>query len=384
MLLSRLQHVYDIYDYQPEERGEWVAEDPELHIDLAAMSEFIPPRRIFDKSSDSWKRNYVVWLITSKNIMHTCRLTKRGVVIHIYEDTERCNILIDIIEYFSPLARYSNLMYPTHCLKGMYRSNNAKIPGTITLTFGEQAEGHHGMRIFGDGRHETGLSYTDLEKAKQKILDLGGYAKLYDLSVLYPGEYPLSEDERPYVLVIRRGIEYISDCTSYMLMHEQSELNWDRKAWMRGRVVNKRARFNLVYGDNPVSPIYEEKEGRVVPWNDIPYTSEFRDRLSLIFGDKADKLQGEGNYYYDTSTCGIGYHGDAERRVVIAARMGDSIPIHYQWYQEGKPVGENVKIKLHDGDVYAMSDKATGHDWKKRKIPTLRHATGCAKYTTIK
>jgi hypothetical protein len=30
-----------------------------------------------------------------------------------------------------------------------------------------------------------------------------------------------------------------------------------------------------------------------------------------------------------------------------------------------------------------MSEKAVGTDWKKKVIPTLRHATGAAKFTTI-
>lgn len=31
-----------------------------------------------------------------------------------------------------------------------------------------------------------------------------------------------------------------------------------------------------------------------------------------------------------------------------------------------------------------MSEKATGYDWKLKKIPTLRHAAGAEKYLTIK
>jgi hypothetical protein len=38
---------------------------------------------------------------------------------------------------------------------------------------------------------------------------------------------------------------------------------------------------------------------------------------------------------------------------------------------------------LDDGDIYVMSEKAVGTDWKKKVIYTLRHSTGCAKFTTI-
>jgi hypothetical protein len=34
-------------------------------------------------------------------------------------------------------------------------------------------------------------------------------------------------------------------------------------------------------------------------------------------------------------------------------------------------------IPLEDGDMYVMSEKAVGTDWKKKTIKTLRHATGC-------
>lgn len=30
-----------------------------------------------------------------------------------------------------------------------------------------------------------------------------------------------------------------------------------------------------------------------------------------------------------------------------------------------------------------MSEKAVGSDWKKKNIATLRHATGCEKFTKI-
>jgi hypothetical protein len=36
------------------------------------------------------------------------------------------------------------------------------------------------------------------------------------------------------------------------------------------------------------------------------------------------------------------------------------------------------------GDVYVMSEKAVGTDWLKKNTLTLRHAAGCAEFTTIK
>jgi hypothetical protein len=36
------------------------------------------------------------------------------------------------------------------------------------------------------------------------------------------------------------------------------------------------------------------------------------------------------------------------------------------------------------GDMYMMSEDAVGHDWHRKLIPTIRHATGCNKYTKLK
>ncbi len=65
-------------------------------------------------------------------------------------------------------------------------------------------------------------------------------------------------------------------------------------------------------------------------------------------------------------------------------RLGQTIPLHYQWFVQGEPVGERVVLMLNHGDLYVMSEKATGYDWKSKSTPTLRHAAGCDKFTTIK
>ena len=56
----------------------------------------------------------------------------------------------------------------------------------------------------------------------------------------------------------------------------------------------------------------------------------------------------------------------------------------FQWFQESKPVGPELRVVLQDGDMYAMSEKATGCDWKKRSGLTLRHAAGADKFIVIK
>ena len=106
--------------------------------------------------------------------------------------------------------------------------------------------------------------------------------------------------------------------------------------------------------------------------------------MSEYLGNKAWNLEAEGNLYYDPSKCGISFHGDAERRKVVAVRLGGDLPLHYQWFQRSKPIGERMKFTLNHGDLYIMSEKAVGTDWKKRIKSTLRHAAGAEKYLKIK
>ena len=64
----------------------------------------------------------------------------------------------------------------------------------------------------------------------------------------------------------------------------------------------------------------------------------------------------------------------------MAARFGASMPLVYKWFQYGAPISEPFVLNIRGGDLYIMSEKATGNDWKKRNIPTLRHAAGCSDY----
>ena len=101
-------------------------------------------------------------------------------------------------------------------------------------------------------------------------------------------------------------------------------------------------------------------------------------------GEKAKEMACEGNYYYDVSKCGIGFHGDGERKRVVGLRLGASIPLHYQWFTRSAPIGNRCELMLNHGDLYIMSEKAVGTDWMSSSKITLRHAAGSKKYTTIK
>lgn len=239
----------------------------------------------------------------------------------------------------------------------------------ITLTFGDVAENHVGMQALGEIA-EHGYSYDDLVRIQNSM---GFESEIIDLADMLS----TSDKERfaceAYVLVIRNAY---SDHTQ--LFDELTLLDWDKKVSMRGKVVNKIARYNLCFDLFDQEPDYSNKKGRVINYKSIPLLDALHSEISNF-----DSIQFkiEGNYYYNLSACGISFHGDVERRKVIGIRLGASFDLAYCWYLNSERISSILKIKLNSGDMYVMSDKAVGNDWKKRKIPTLRHASGSDKYT---
>ena len=155
----------------------------------------------------------------------------------------------------------------------------------------------------------------------------------------------------------------------------------------------------------------------MVNFQDYPVTNQLRTVLNKLLNAPAP-LVGELNHYFNADKCGIGWcerfgacsnrafpflrsgptsnlpapplvpcaEGDSERILVAGARLGpgaDGLPLKYQWPLQGQPIGAEGLVKLNAGDIYIASMKAVGTDWKRRKVPTLRHAAGKGARTLV-
>ena len=279
-----------------------------------------------------------------------------------------------------------NVINGTYCNKHINYIKTEKY-GTngITITFGNQAENHKGMQIIGKSL-DKGYTLDNFLEIIKKCNQKGIVTELVDLKIGIKDlpEYQTSSDA--YVLILRNGVSKILDINNSNednLYNEHINLNWDSKAFMYGRVVDKNARHNLCYDNVSQEPNYEAGKGRIISFEDIPLTKNIRSKLLEYFGEKAKDLVAEGNLYYNINYNGIGYHGDSERKIVIAIRLGNKFPLRYQWYINSNPIGNYIDIDLKANDIYIMSDKAVGYDWKKKNISTLRHAAGCDKFIKL-
>jgi hypothetical protein len=223
----------------------------------------------------------------------------------------------------------------------------------VTITYGDVCENHIGMQKLGK---ETcrGFSKKELLDAKARFEKLGNKCEYHDLNEFLPTEYKRDGDAS--VLIIRKGadtiLKRIKKNSADFLM-EQLCLEWDttiysvkHKNGPSGGVVNKNARWNLCYSDESQKADIVNGKGTVVAFDDVPCAKEIKDTMHKFLGDIAKNLKAEGNLYYDCKKTGIGWHGDAERNLVVAVRLGCSMPLKYNWFTGNKPIGNIIKFKL--------------------------------------
>ncbi len=249
----------------------------------------------------------------------------------------------------------------------------------ITLTFGDCMENHAGMQKLGE-MSANGFTFEDLDRIRNFFQDLGAKTKLYHLNKLLSEEHQKIVDADAFLLIVKNGVNFLSPKLSDNLYEEHNNLEYDKLYYdtRRKKVLNKLARWNLCFDNESQTADFEEKKGTIIGYDEVPYTKILKNKISKLTNDPNLKL--EANYYYDLKKTGIGYHGDGERRKVVGVRLGKDNPFAFKWFKDSEHIGRKFETVLSDGDIYIMSEKTVGTDWKKRSKITLRHAAGAKKY----
>jgi len=270
--------------------------------------------------------------------------------------------------------------------KGRKKKVKPALEEAFSITICESGENHTGMEILGE-KAEQGFSINELMEAKERAEGDGFDCEYFNLKRL-----GLSEEKERYERADEAGVLIIRDvlgkfgATKKGLKDEMKSFECDKKYFdtRRQKVLNKNARHNVCFAYKSQKADIANKKGTIIDINSLKNLKLVISNLYLYFGEKARGLIAELNHYYNVAKCGIGFHGDTERRIVICVRLGAPIPMYYSWYENSKRVGKKIELpQINEGDMYVMSDKAVGWDWKLRKNNrlTLRHAAGCEKYT---
>ena len=244
----------------------------------------------------------------------------------------------------------------------------------ITITFGDCSENHVGMEKIGN-ISEVGYNSNDLDNISTYFN--GKQIERIDLTD-YLGVSSQYVGEKPELLIIRNAIDNHSE-----IFEELNSLEWDSKYFdtRRQKVLNKHARTNLCFSNYSQSPDFENKKGTIIHYEQVPHLKNAKDLVMNSINES--NLECEGNKYQNITKNGIGWHGDAERKKVIALRLGESMNIHFNWFKQSKSLGTKFTTQINSGDIYIMTEKTTGYDWKKRSLYTLRHSAGADKYTNL-
>lgn len=198
---------------------------------------------------------------------------------------------------------------------------------TITLTFSERLE----------NSTLKGFTLKELRNIENKFKKEGIATEIWNI-----GNGKKVNDA--YLLIIRNGTSvFLKDLyTTDELLNEQKKLSTKIK---KGPVSKKRKNEACLEG--------------------------LQNNLKRFFGKKAKDLLCERKYCRDVSIC----HGNNKRKkVLITACLGKTLLLRFRWFHKKIPFDKSRNFILNDGDIYVMSEKAIGSDWKNAIIPTLQHA----------
>ena len=263
----------------------------------------------------------------------------------------------------------------------------------VTYTWCECGENHHGNQQIGEiVESGQGFNLDDLISAKTyaetnfdcktKLIDLkhiGLRDENGDKLVITKvdkstNKLEVIQAEDAYFLIIRNFIPSILKKYNLKmddLMNEVMLGKWDTKFWdtERHKVLNKHARKNNCIAEVGQEAKYEEGKGTIHSFESMPIMNLLRGVFKNI-GYKFDFQCSEGNLYVDggKKKNGIGWHGDSERRRVLAMRLGlnPSMPFYYKWQYKNTDIGKLMICKINAGDVMIMSEWAVGTEWKDK------------------
>jgi len=293
------------------------------------------------------------------------------------------------------------------CAPGGENNRGMEIIGRMPI----KGEGFTAQDIEGLGPYFEKFMPPKMDEVKQVCFPK---VSVLDLNVLSMDDTvdDLCDEDQARVLILRdwAAISTGSHGWTKGVFKELASRRWDaeyldpnkyrteivdgKEVKVRGKRMNKRARTNLCFvADREQEPAVFEGKGSIYDLKKMELLNRGVEKLKKQIADglieigsktKVEINVVEGNRYYNLKDTGIGFHGDTERVVVICISIGcDNYPMRWQWFKDGMPVGKPIDIFLNCGDVYIMSEKAVGADWKLKSKYTLRHSAGAKKYRDL-
>ena len=197
---------------------------------------------------------------------------------------------------------------------------------------------------------------------------------------------------KAYVLVFRGVFSNIEKKITKSLTWDEEvvkddeilAVEWDKEEYSKytNGPVNSRARYKLCFAPSMKKlkrpSDIPNRKGTVYSIDNFPLLKNMHDVMSemveYMYG-KEIQLFVEGNYYYNLDKTYIEFHRDKERALTIACRFGDSFPALFAWYVGSQRISKVFNLELNSGDIYLMSEYATGNRIGEAGL-AVKHAAG--------
>jgi len=244
---------------------------------------------------------------------------------------------------------------------------------------------------------EEGWSRKHLENLATQINeDLPGALHLIDLALplqpeqAWPASLTAQYNSAPdaCVLLIKGGVRWFMDDPRAAdgLFGEQLSLPYEGKFFDKGRTFTRRSYKTLKFGDAPVKRSADYSQPTVYSFGAVPHLQKFLGSLSKL---KASLCSVRGVEYFVSRrekasdggmmACAsrLGWHGDHEPKAVSLS-LGHAGILKFSWRLPGTSANfpnSHTEVILEHGDMYLLSEKASGRNWKKRSLLRVVHSS---------
>lgn len=157
------------------------------------------------------------------------------------------------------------------------------------------------------------------------------------------------------------------------LLHRLNELEWIRTKRVRKQNVPCLSEDVLLFSDKA----HADALFPVRAFASIPGMHLLRKHVAYLFGSSpSDDIQATVRRFNPAYRLAggekRGYRGDAKQPVVACFCFGPPSILSFQWYHKSKPVDEPSVIELKNGSLCVLNRKASGFDWKRPSVYSLR------------
>eukprot|EP00808_Paulinella_micropora_P002645 g38155.t1 len=121
----------------------------------------------------------------------------------------------------------------------------------------------------------------------------------------------------------------------------------------------------LHFGPTDQEQSFAAGRAGAVAFGRLPVLSRLRRGLEGLLPEAWPLGPAQGLWYADSRWQGVYPHGHTDSPGVLGVRLGAPLQLHWHWYQRQALVGRRLRLSLDAGDLYLLSAKAAGFDWRR-------------------